>query len=493
MTGELQAHVNALLAELRQALEPLCIRSVVLKTQVLLPGEAFQVRLLSGVLELHIGSLFSAVTGLYQLLIGARSGALAEHVEEQVPEFPLRPLWIGGDPARLFRESSVCQAVCSRVVELGFNAVMAGFWDSSACWNEESRLALRQLSLAAEAFELKLIAPFYDDLFKDCPSLHAAFFQSRLLKEAQPSERYTRLEQHHREMQRLEQLCPKDCQLIYYLQPEGHAEALAQTEWIPSLQDLAGNRTIIAFPAVAAAPWEDHVPPHPLWENLRRSPDTSATPLMPLINAGSVRQGEGLWPTLTVDASSRYIGAMRRHAFAGALCLTAEVPRRQGLLDCSLWTAGQLQWRYSPSEWLLERWLPAGTTPLVFQVLRLSRELLLAIRRLGAEQATRTQAEAVAAQWRWLHELSVHPSLTNDLKLEDYLRYFLRDAWRQFMQTLQVLRLPLTGVHTSDPEPSFWSTMAEGGRVIWHDCPIATAEDDAMLRILRNNRLIYNY
>src|SRR5262249_8566425 len=95
----------------------------------------------------------------------------------------------------------------------------------------------------------------------------------------------------------------KKVPLIYYVP----FYELGFEDWLPEFIDDAANTTIIAFPAAAGKESHEHLPPNPLWHQLRLSPDVSATRLLPIINGGLLNRGNGLWPVLPLDVLEMYL------------------------------------------------------------------------------------------------------------------------------------------------------------------------------------------
>ena len=462
--------IKALVEEVKSAALPLAIRDVRVRIQRMSHPEAFRVFYRAGQLEIFAESDFGAATGLYQQLMAVQSGIFLDEEEERVPSFSLRPLWVTSERVHF------CASMCQRLVECGYNALVMNFRQvDSAVTQQTKEYGLKLIAQVETQREL-------EQLLSNSLELDGIFWSGKAKKSAEE----TQLEQHCMQLRNLEEACLARCPLIYYVPLSKEGEAEEQAKWMPALQDNAGKKTIIAFSALSGPAWENHYALHPLWEVLLKSPDCSATPLMPLLNVGGVDQGEGLWPVLTTEWAMRCVSKMRRHPFAGILSLTRHIPKRGGLLDCNLWVAGQLQWRGSSEEVLLERWFAArGASVSGLEPFKAATQLWLRIRCLKSE-TTRCQVEGIVAQLKRLREL-VNENVLRGSPFSGYFRYYLRDIGRYFLHGMQQLRLPLLGWSLEETEPSFWSSLGEGGQLLFHKEPMCLKEQAEMVNIYQDN------
>lgn len=484
-------------------------------------SEVFSCRYAGGEIKVDAESAQAAVYGMSQLTIGAPSGHYAEFLGNWNPRFPLRPLWIGCDaeliiapgisltlPAFLMRQQeNNLDLFCQRVLELGYNSILLGSRDSSlANLSEEFILDLETLCGIFHDYALKVILkpnlsfesslgkcplnPQYADatqkhlrtfiqrvpnvnyLFWEGGFLHPDCIRHPLAHDA------TQAELVQAEVTMVEASLPKSTGLIYYVPAPDASIAKQQAAWMSPLSDQMGPRTILAFSATSGDPYADHLSPHPFWETLRRSPDVSATPLMPIVNVGAVRQGEGLWPILTFDMVDNYFSRCRRHSFAGVISLVNQLPNRGSFLDCNLWVSSQVLWKERPAFLMAETWFSSQRPDLNFHAMA---DALRAIRQFAIElsllrsfqnekhrdilsnEECRTMATSLLARLKHLEHIFEKEEKKRTKKTErptffDYFTFFARDARRMishFLQRFNVSSLQLR--EQDDMHDGFWT------------------------------------
>ena len=160
------------------------------------------------------------------------------------------------------------------------------------------------------------------------------------------------------EMQLLEDSLKGIGSLIFFL-PVTESSVERRGKDLIALSQAAGPGTILAFSSVSGRVHRDHKAPHPVWKLLRSLPYKITTPLLPIVNLGGIKHGEGLWPSLPFDLYDSYLSRMHRHQFAGAIALVNHLPSGMGMLHGSLWIGGQILWREMSSDLLAETWLSA--------------------------------------------------------------------------------------------------------------------------------------
>ncbi|MCB1135561.1 MAG: hypothetical protein KDK78_04765, partial [Chlamydiia bacterium] len=285
------------------------------------------------------------------------------------------------------------------------------------------------------------------------------------------------------ELRLLESSLEADQSLIFsvpFSTPE-HAELLSTC--LQELCDDAGARTQIAFPALAGDPAELHRSEHPLWNSLHSSPDLSATGLLPIVNAGAVSHGAGLWPSLPLRQLDTVFSNAEGTNVAGAIVLADKIPSKHGLAHCSLWACGQRLWRPLGIGRLMETWCkayrPDWSTEKLAQIIATASELDTALSRLEDFAQTglrkdedpsphRTRIESLVSR---LNAFGLE-GLVDDTQvrstLEDYTTFFVRDSKRRIHQVLTRLNLSMASVlHGDDLKEAFWTVMdAEPGRGI---------------------------
>ncbi len=249
--------------------------------------EGFESSYEGGVLRLQAETPLGAAFGIAQLARAARAGHLAEWLGKRQPFFVLRPV-------RLRTPVSQWELFCEQLVMLGYNAVVSSDAPLELC----------------HAYGLQVISPQ--------PGMDYLLWESRTQLERSPERAKTESELVMEELRRAEQAAGA-ARLIFSLPLLNQTVADAQARWLGALCDAASICTTIAFPACGGT--------HSIWEALRRSPDCSSTPLLPLVDLSSSEELE------------RVFCRMERHPFAGAL-ISAESFVDQALF----WVAAQRQW-----------------------------------------------------------------------------------------------------------------------------------------------------
>ncbi len=532
-------------------------------------GESFQVSYRQGRLRIEADNELAAAYAICQLRTAARSQSIADYIGTSHPRYPLRPIWLGSQQLTLMtNEIGLClpsflhkfnsfplendpsfKGLCHHLINLGYNAVILGHYKMEV-WNSSSvvKMDLQKLCQAFHAFGLKVILkPSFrfwhaltDYLFEPCP-LDPCYRQhlSGLLKSLQDfecdgllwetgyhhpqfykysaAENMTIVELILEEARLIEKSLPPQCLLLYHLSSPHQQAAKQQTLWIPFLTSQLGPQTLLAFSAFAGDPCADYLSLHPMWDLLRRSSEISSTPLLPILNGGAIHQGEGLWPSLSLDLIDQVLSRCVRHPFAGVITLTQRLPTPEGLLACNLWVLGQALWRSIPVDLLAETWFQAYRPDLSFtnfrswfkkvRLLTVELSLLRTLshekgRDLLSHEECRIRAEALLAQLQDL-QASVQQlkgvSETSFITLSDYFQFFCRDARRLILHFLQCYNLPISHLLTgSDFHPSFWSEASQGTgqglratiKINFFEKPQAGEKGSLMERIYLENTLV---
>lgn len=521
-----------------------------------------------GTIRIEAESPLAGAYAISQMQIAAESGHLIEFLGPSQPRFLLRPIWVGCGPEmispegigvalpRFFtstqQDKTKSALFCRRIIELGYNAVILGSHDGSQIVLNPNSFAevaafcdvLQDHGLKAiikpnffskelpkkighcplsKSYQQAIISGFYalferianvDFLFWEGSFLHSDFTQDPSARDATLSELI------RAEILFLEKNLPSKVSLIYFIPAPDLLAAKQQAKWMSSLCDYVGKGTIISFPAIAGNCFADHLPPHPFWEELRKSPDISATPLLPLVNVGSISQGEGLWPSPTLDLIEKYYSRLYRHRFAGVVALANVLPKKGGMLDCSLWVASQALWRNQSSIQLAETWFHAHRPEWDFSdnigVLQSMRQLVIELsflRSLTCEtkrddyssEDCRLMTESILARLKELQrrieklerrqpfKRKENPSLT------DYLSVFARDAQRIILHFLQCFNLSYPYVLGGEElQESFWMQISPGGglgirsaaKISFFDEPKSGAVGSRMEAIYQENRFL---
>lgn len=460
------------------------------------------------------GPLAAAYAAM-QLKMADSSGFLADGLGQVAPRFPQRWLWLAGTqifqvspgvgvglPASMSKALSEEQQknFAARLIRLGFNGVIFGEVASpGACTlgpaASDSNL-LPSLVKVLHGFGIKVgIKPVKLTQLSALETLLQSFPIDAILWESAPqrdasNKEATKADLHRNELTRLEKiLSPFPCQLLYSMRPSSPSEAAAQAPWLAELPDEAGSHTSIAFSAVAGPYTADYLAPNPLWDHLQRRHDPSSTPLLPILNMGSVGSGDGLWPAPPFDLLTRYLPRLYRHPFGGAIVLTKSLPLDGTPLDAALWVCGNAL--FSPThtpEVLINIWLQAShpqidgelwrsacgdgreaikETYLLLAALReyetsgkeiFSREELLCHgnKALCCLHAARQQYNKITAQQKRARPGSV--------TIEEYGGSFFCDVRRLLLLATQSRNITIPGLLTSEEQhPAFWTAMNGGG------------------------------
>ncbi len=418
--------------------------------------------------SLAADALHTVLSGLGALEIGLKSGFVSEFIGKQEAIFSWRILWLKGAHELLSIDS-----LCRKISRLGFNAVIL----------EE----VPQDISVFKAYGIRLILkPAVEDLGNFCPldeewpvrfaekiallpPVDALFWEGCFTKTTFLNHPKARdLLQYDLAVMELEALqvgLAGHFPLIYQLPNDLCAE------WLPEFLDESGKETMIAFSALAGDPAKDHLPENPLWKMLRKCPDISYTPLLPVINGGAIGQGDGLWPIIPVDTLECVISHLENPPFQGAIVMTKTVPDQAAFLDGALWTAGQSLSRGRSPRRLLEAWCAAyhpqmQGVELLNEVRNASKQLSL-VRSLTQKMPTeecRVLADSLLAQLNRIQLLAAKDEDQALPSLKEYFTFFARDARRQVLHFLQSHHLPLVNVlNGEDLLESFWTGIGQMG------------------------------
>lgn len=450
--------------------------------------------------------------GCFQLSMASLAGHVAEYLGPIKPRFPLRSLWIQGRSWLSIGEKvSVClpkfldtevredpensaalHLFCRRIISFGFNTVIFGKMNCSSIGEVDAgEGSLDAVIAVIRSYGLKVylkpsVVSFEDVSGIECDGL---VFESPLPAIADRQARETGKTVAERvlgEVRALESSWNRP--LIYYSTCQNPIEAKRSAEALAKIVDDVGPKTHIAFSAVAGSATSDYLSLNPMFDQLRVSPDESATPLMCVLNVGAIGVGEGLWPTIPLDLITRVANRLYRHPFSGMICLTSALPDTEGLLDCALWTAGQVMWQRLSPELFVETWflgrLPGVNPHQALAAIQRAREIVV-------EYGNLTHREGLSAEdcrlitEGILHRLGQLKSEAPD-QLQPLCRYFERDAKKALYAVVQRYQIPLAK-ELSTQEESFW--LSSQGK--WQSEPQSSEKDSAMRRILAENRLLH--
>lgn len=516
-------------------------------------------------LHLHGDSILGLIFGFSQLKSALKGNYLAEFLGSHAPKFPLRPIWIGCERLYslsesiqvalprwltlndLMNPSESCEIAkfCCRLLELGYNALILGSRSPEKKfqveeggrellplfalfhrygikvilkveWNglldSEERTCCPadlqyQMHLLESFEEIKWALSSIDFLFWESCHLHPSFDQPESALDL------TRLELIAAEEKLIERALGGSAGLIYYLNEHPSGSAPACAKWLQALCDEVEEGVVVAFSATCGDPRYDFLPINPLFGELRKSPDCSFTKMMPIVNAGSIGKGEGLWPVFSTRLVEQVGSYLYRHPFAGMIALANHLPAAGGVLDGSLWISSQVMWQSRSTSILAENWLlgnlPHWKSPMIAKALDLCAELLdqLCALRFFTErnkkevshELLKIQCEKLAAGLAELHYIWIKaaPPIKeegNPPYFKDYLNFFLKDTARILNLICQNFSLTFPSLLAfEDYQDSIWTkwpaSKAGGQLIIYQDLP-PYSSDLSFAFIRKANRLL---
>ena len=275
-----------------------------------------------------------------------------------------------------------------------------------------------------------------------------------------------------------------DLPLSFFIVAPSPSIAERQAEWLERLAQVAERNTTIAFSCVAGYFQDDHRPQHPVWSHARTLHGLGTGALTPLINAGAVQQGEGLWPSIPLELFHQAHSILGLYGVRRAIVTSSTLPSGDGVLAVSLSTAsGVLFSGHSPTA-VSEQWLaahcPSSNTQTVGELLRqggsLVRELSL-IRSLppGDPDGFRAKVDLFFAKIQAFRS-SIEQGTHDWNALTEHAIGFCRDARRICCHVGQRFNVSLNSELTPDDlKGGFWTEAAgHGGAVRLLDKPVAS-------------------
>ena len=487
-------------------------------------------------LHLKAANLRTAYFGMHNLAIGIKSGHLAEHLGENKPRFAWRPLSIVKTREHIINpEISLFlpnftktgwDDLCVRTIELGFNSLL--FPISQSMESSTSNPSVQNIFRTIQEYGLKIIvqpkfkfnafSPFeiryantlnqnFQSLLKLYPEIDGVFWESQaILSETSNPGLFRDVTQQdlvEAEIKSLEKaIGPEKRRLFFYIPAPNYEKAKQQAKWISQICDNVSANTIIAFSSVAGGHFADHLPPHPFWNTLRESPDISATPLMPLVNIGSVNLGEGLWPSLSLDLIEDYISRCYRHSFAGAILQIANMPKRGALLDGALWTTSQYLWKERPPHLLLATWFLARRPELNIMfhrnLLIETRELVRLLSKIISEPPqTNAEGKMIAEHLlvrlnylQFAFEAEKQKPIYPKISWSEYFKPFARDAKNIIHHYMLQHQIHLPSMRKEEHfDLGFWTKNGSHAKILLDEPFSAFDEKSPMRAILNENRL----
>jgi len=415
--------------------------------------------------------------------------------------------------------SQAVHNLCQRLNELGYTAVVFGSRiEDPPCPSIEEKISPLPLFQALQNQGIQVIikptlnlegclcSPYHPSFRHQIHTLHPllkewgtaidAFFWESCCEDTQyhaPLEAREKMAEEVilEELHLLEKVSADTTDLIFYL-PVTEGISQQEISWLPEFCDEAGVRTTIAFSALAGDPTHSYLPAHPYWSELRRHFFCPATPLMPIMNAGNVGMGAGLWPMLSVELFDQYLQRMVGFPFSGAIAMTEFLPKQGGLLDCSLWVFGQMLSQGISADLLAETWFSEHRVnwdytlvrPLLREMYRLGQmtaEMWMSVREKSIKQqhpdAIRARVDCLLALLADLQQ-QMRGLKIQDPSLSNYFLYFARDVRGIVQAFLRQQQIPLSRTfEPKDLQPAFWTRMESEGQQMVGAVPSITFLD----------------
>lgn len=465
-------------------------------------SEVFNIEYQGGVVTVKAEGYLGAIFALQQLQAGMLSGHLKNFLGPTVPSFKLRPLWLNESFKMLTEDTTRTHQFCSKILELGYNALIVDEIEEKG----DIFSLLEEIRSYGIQILLKLSFLQKDSYVKHSPihrKYHPSFIQSLkrtfarypmvdyFFWESQwqspgftediEADRYTLYEIILEEAHLLEKSLPPSKNLIFYVPALDTERAEESAAWILRLaRDLQKKDSILAFSAVAGDYFASYLSPHPIWRSLQAEWEPSHAWIMPIINIGSVKHGEGLWPFLTYDLIDTYVLPSQNSSFFGVLTLANHLPNEKGFHACNLWVAAQSLWRKNlPGSAWVNTWFCSHQSswdyplhaPILDQIRVLTKQIHFLLsctdekkRNQISSQECRIYAESILAQLQEIHmqlEKQEKKRLKKpvDTTLWDYFIHFSCDIKRMLQLVLQSFNVSLQQQSLDgEDQESFWTT-----------------------------------
>jgi hypothetical protein len=329
-------------------------------------GDGFRIERWKGKERLIASTPLGLVSGAAQ--VDERSGTYQPRLSDRV-------LWLDGVyavpwgkgttlgvPEELVSgKADAAYQLAKRAIALGYNVLLLG------SRTEERRCRYRSAEMQKligelRRYGLRVWVKFDGPLPRRLPEVDGVVWMEGL----EENREHTLLEQLVADEASVRTRLPESMRLIYTIAAE-EEDLERHAAWLDEFLDEVDLNTTVAFSALWGDPREQGRPLSPIWEALRATPDCSATPLLPVVDASSAAP--------PIDLLDRVRARMHRHPFAGLIVLAERLPKPGSLTHCALWCAGRLQWRDLAAELLAADWLrlfpqeePSRPEPVVEEV-----------------------------------------------------------------------------------------------------------------------------
>jgi hypothetical protein len=388
--------------------------------------------------------------------------------KDQIIQYPLRPLWIGLEMQKALYEAlkNGCSTrFFAKIRELGCNALILGGFDHEQIGYAELNEQLNIIRPALIQENIKCIVKLKSPSKPKEIECDYLFWISQYTQTIENNKTFS--ERLQEEMNAAEKMIENRSHLIFYVPFDKGMRGWHNPHLLRDLCLAAGKGTTLAFSAVAGHPAYDHLPRHPFLAQLQRQKEQHSTPLLPIINTGSLCQGEGLWPSISFDLFESSCMRDARRQFTGFISMANRLPADQGFLDCNLWVAGQIQSKNDHPDALIEAWflskLPEVDYSKFREVLKSIRNTIVDLsylRHLPEEcsytpEEKRLLVDHLMGNLKVIHMKSDKMSLN---PLQEQILIFIRDAKRMLLHISQSHRIDLSlSLEDGDLQDSFWT------------------------------------
>lgn len=265
------------------------------------------------------------------------------------------------------------------------------------------------------------------------------------------NENDTLSEQIQKEIREAEQRVGKQSSLIFYLPFCDRLRGWHHKKMFSDLCLALQKETTLAFPLIGGHPSDDHLPLHPFFNEMEK--ELHATRLLPVLNTGSIFQGEGKWPSLCYEVFEVISRQELSQRFCGLVSLVCQWPERNDFLSCNLWIASQLQMKKNSSEALLQCWWKSHHPEVNYQKIK---PLLKKIRTVSIELSNlRSSVDERELLVDWLSSslkiIRLHASHISYEPFQVAIKSFLQDADEILTEHSQINPSPRTWVANIGP------------------------------------------
>jgi hypothetical protein len=347
-------------------------------------GENFSISSWRDTFYVKAYSSLGASYALSQLKTALQGNSRNPWLQDISPGFSQRWLWLVGKkklacmpgigidlPEELLEKEHLGErvaALAERLISLGFNGIIFGAFSSCPKASSHGEI-FQKLIEELRSFHIKVAIKLSSETsfsqltnFLKRYSIDALLWESRITKSAGLQSREAiQDELHLEELLALEKIAgKKDLKLLYSIAACAPFYAKRQPSLLAKLADDAGLATSLVFPSSSNHPTEDFSSLNPFFNTLYQREVANITPLLPIVNMGSVGCGAGLWPSIPLDLLTGHLPKNSSHAFDGAIILSESLPTPGTFLDAALWLAGHtLFFPKIPMHQLIAIWLAA--------------------------------------------------------------------------------------------------------------------------------------